>query len=360
MNKNLINKFLAEDNVCDQTWSFIKTKFSNIYILRFLAALLVITIHTISEFQLGIFKLSTITYGFQWYTTFLYVFCKPCVDIFLICTGISSFNKKKNNWKKYWTILVGFYFINIISEIYNIVHWDSKVLLSLFLPVIFANGRLWFFRVYFIFTPLIPYLNKIINSMKSSIIFIGLVLFISLLQYIPSNDFPQPYMSFANDGYSFLQFILMFLWGRSIIIVYVQLNLKHWYYHLLSLFMIASSYITFMFAGVKTSYGCTIIILNASFIIMSMISMNIKQNFLSNWICNLGKLSFWFYAVDAIYNQFTPWSLTMLTINAINNPNLQCYLWIINSSLAVIFFSLYLIVKKLFTHINNKRTQVNT
>ncbi len=330
-----------------------------IYILRFLAALLVITLHTIEAFSVGVYKFDTIQYDFQWYTSFMYVLCRPCVDIFLICTGIASFNKKKNNWKKYWIILAGFYVVNIISEAYSMVHWDNKVLLSLFLPVIFANNRLWFFRVYFIFTPLIPYLNKTINSMKSSMVFMGLVMFISILQYIPRWEYPQPSMSFANDGFSFLQFILMFLWGRAIIILYVQLNVKHVYYHLLSLFMIALSYVTFMFAGSSVQYCCTLVILNGTFIILSLLSINIKDNKFNNYLCNLGKLSFWFYAVDAIYNQFTPWSLTMLTINAIGNPNLQCYLWIINSSLSIMFFSLYLILKKLFTHINNKRTQVN-
>ncbi len=328
-----------------------------IYILRFFAALLVITLHAvdIEGFSIGIYKFNSIQYSFQWYTSFLFIICRPCVDMFLICTAISSFNKKKNNWKKYWTLLAGFYVVNTLSEIYNIVHWDNKVLLSLFLPVIFANGRLWFFRIYFIFTPLIPYLNKTINSMKSSMIFIGLVMFISLLQYIPSLEYPQPHEGFANNGFTFLHFVLMFLWGRAIIIVYVQLNLNQVYYHLLSLFMVVLSYVTFMFAGACVYYCCTIVVLSGTFMVLSLLSIDINDNKFNSYLCNLGKLSFWFYAMDAVRNQFTPWSLTTMIMKAINNPNLQCYLWIINVSLSIVFFSLYLLIKKIYITLNNKK-----
>lgn len=283
-------------------WTYIKTnKINNILIIRFVAAILVALFHAFKWIHT---ILPSNTMGFD-IDTYLLIVVTPCVDIFLLCTGFISFNKKKQNWKKYFMLLLIFYVFNFFYELKNIVNHNVNHG-SLFMPIIFAGGNLWFLKVYFVFTPLVPYLNKMIQKKKDAFFFIIFLIILFLLQYIPTNyDWWISSIFSLNSGVSLVQFIALYLLGRSIIFFIPCKKNNKWFIGvILYIVSMILSVILYLFIQ-KTLplYNSFQIVLMAVSICLVVLMINLPNNKLTKYMVKLGQLSLYFYMLN-IFSMF--------------------------------------------------------
>ncbi len=295
LNFNSLNSnFDKTDKPLQEIWQNVKTKkIKNIFVLRFVAAVLVILFHA---FQ-WIYAWGDNTQAESNASAYLLLITTPCVDTFLLCTGFISFNKKRQNWKKYFILFGVFFLLNFIFEINNIKNGYIDYW-SIFLPIIFGNAQLWFMKVYFVFTPLVPYLNKVIQKKRDAFFFIIFFIILYLFQYTPiDRDWWISTIFWLNQGVSLVQFICLYLLGRAIIFFLPTDNSKHWYVGLiLYIISVVLSIVCYLYLQ-KTLpiYNYFQVVLMAVAICLCGLMIKLPDNKLTTWLVKLGELSLWFY-----------------------------------------------------------------
>ncbi len=255
-------------------------------ILRFIGALLVILCH------LG--KLP--------------IFSLVGVGIFITCTAFLSLNKKTLNWKRYLSLLFVFYFFNLIYEIFQITINHNIDYLSIFLPVFFSRGRLWYLRVYMVFFFLIPLFNKAIKDRRDALYFLIYFILFSIIQYfLPKFEF-QANSFFVYHGWHILHFINFYLLTISII------HLVSWDKRLLKfnrIFWWVGFFVCYIFVVVLQHFlnyriyyntiECSIITFSFTF---AFFFIKFKSNKITKFFCMLGYNSLYFYLIDNIFDGF--------------------------------------------------------
>lgn len=154
---------------------FIDKKRMNVNILKLIASFFVIFIH--SRWLINNDSFSIVIDS---------IF-RPGVIIFLLCTSFNSFFKKKNNWKSWFNVLISLYIFNFIYELRYIIEINSFNYLSIFFPMLFGSSYFWYVKIYLLFYPLIPFLNKMISEKKEARLFILFFIFFITLNTILNN-----------------------------------------------------------------------------------------------------------------------------------------------------------------------------
>ncbi len=197
----------------DQIGQWVKNKRINVLILRFIASLFVIMLHIRYILNNGC---SSNSVAFS----IVEVFALPAVNIFIICSAIASFGKSKNNYKRYSMIVMLLYAIAIIDAITKVARHQNINYAAVLLPFIFYDG-LWYLRVYVIVYPLIPMLNKAIQTKKDSLIFVVFYFIFTITQYAFIREYN------ISNGYHILHFIFLHWFTRSCIILFFDLYYKN-------------------------------------------------------------------------------------------------------------------------------------
>ncbi len=101
----------------------VKIKRTNILIMRFIASIFVIILHAryliSSRIMLNIVEVITL----------------PAVNLFIIATSVSSFNKTKNNYRNYFKLICIVYIFNFILNInFIFINGEKPNYLNIFLP----------------------------------------------------------------------------------------------------------------------------------------------------------------------------------------------------------------------------------
>ncbi len=327
---------IFKENDHSNILNFINNKKTNIFILRFIAALFVIIFHSRpSEYTKGgVLFIETLT--------------TPCVDIFIICTALLSFDKKTNHWRKYLDFIITFYIVNFLYELPDIIHSDINYK-SLLVPMFWANGGFWYLKTYFFFYPLIPLLNKAINSKRDVGYFMIYFVFSLIAAHVLSKSGWGENILYMTN---LLLFVNVYSFTRSLLIV-INLNYKVWpllITYILSfgiVFVTRWFYVNLEFPRNWHSYTIFLAV-QFSFIIMW---FDFKKNWLSMFFADLGSMSLYYYVFDDIYRvNIRNYIVNMFSITdpiRVNVASISIQIFLSTIIASIILWTRRLISKKL-------------
>lgn len=336
--KKLVN-FISNDSDYNKLSDYIKSKRINILIIRFLCCFFVTCLHLIK-----IINKSGIYYV-------IYPTAIIAVDVFIMCTSFSSFNKTKSNYKHWFKMVLVLYIWNILIESttkhsINDVNW-----LMICLPFIYGKG--WYLIVYIFFYPLIPILNNAINNRKKSLTFCIFYVVFCIMQYF---NIPL----FDVYTFSIFNFIFLYMFTRSLIFLLTQISdenkvLLSWiaiYIMLITINILSSYY----YKKVDTIYSHLNNIGLATAFFMMIINMKFKQTYISNIISLLGSYSLYYYMFDNILI----YSCSNIKINILISPELTYFIAVIIKFLflTIIILTLHfgkILISKIYKRFSNKK-----
>ncbi len=272
----------------DEIGVWVKNKRTNVLILRFIASLFVIGVHLRFILNIG-YSSNSIAYSIVECITAI------GVNVFIICTTISSFMKQKNNWKHFGILVAILYIYFWVQQIINTTSGSNVDYLAIFLPI-FAPG-LWYLRAYVVFYPLIPIINKGLRDFKLAFTFIIFYLIFTISQSFVIREFN------ISEGYHLLHFIFLYMFTRSLMIVFFDYFKKKKTILLIS----GITYILLLIVNVITTYyvksnvkysDYPMLLLATSFSTFFMF-IDFKPNIFNKSIAFLGKQSLYFYILDS-------------------------------------------------------------
>ncbi len=300
MQCSLISRIKHREVNHEEIGKWVKDKRTNVLVLRFIASLFVIGVHLRFILNKG-YSSNSISFSIVECITV------TGVDIFIICTAISSYMKSKNNYKRY-LILVGILYLWSFSvQLQNIIMHNDIDYLALFIPFFFGKD-LWYLRAYVVFYPLIPIINKGLKDFNLAIMFIIFYMIFTITQSFDIREFN------ISSGYHILHFIFLYMFTRSMMIVFFNYFDKRKWILIIS----GSLYLLFLLSNILTTYyiksntrysDYPVIFMATSFSIFFMF-LDFKKNKFNKFICFLGRNSLWFYILDNRFSCIHKWGIS--------------------------------------------------
>ena len=222
---------------------------SNIEILRIIATLMVITVHT-AFFSLGLPKVFN---GSKLAVSTIQIWAIPAVDIFVLISGYFQIRPKVKSLGNY---LFQIFFYSISIYLLSLALGQCQLSLHGIMECFFMTDANWFIKSYLLLFIISPILNAFVDSsskqMHCSII-------LAMLAYQTIFDFATRADLSIRNGYSTMSFILLYLIGSYIRkysmgggktkVVAVGMSL-----YLMMLLPVISSYLGFLDAHYASKY----------------------------------------------------------------------------------------------------------
>lgn len=273
----------------------------NLDVLRILAMLMIISLHTIVHSKLFY---STSDMSIHILSLFLYYLVIIGVNIFVLISGYFLVDKEFS-WKKFFRIAieVWFYsiFILLLSFIFNFNLSVKEILFSIF-PI--TLKQYWFVPVYLLLYVISPYLNILIKYMnkKEHFTLLSLLIIIFTCYNALTHTFD------SSQGFGIIWFIILYL-TSAYIKKYIPLNTSKKYkikcslICILSAILMTTSYlIAFKVFGRNISrlrsYDNVVVFIQSLCMFMIFRNLNIKFNQkISKGIGLLSKATFGVYLI---------------------------------------------------------------
>lgn len=295
-------------------------------LLRMIAMMMVVTLHTLSRSGL----LTETARGSLKYETswFLEILCYCAVDCFILISGYVGLNTKfkLSRIADLW-LQVTFYTVGLNLLMSAIHHnFSGDKILHSFFPVM--NNTYWFFTQYFILSFFMPFINKLILSMdvkKLKAVFVTGMIFLSVIPMIVCflREFDESMVKdlfFENRGYSVIW--LSFVYAVGCIIKksseegMIKFRKPVSYLMLFILFCTATWGIHYISMNAKNSishdfivaYISPLIIFSAICLLIFFANLNIKSQAAVKLISIFSSGAFAVYLIHSnpsIYNEFT-------------------------------------------------------
>ena len=269
-----------------------------IELLRIVAMFLIVASHILTQGGL----INNAEYGSsQYYTVWtLMIFCYPAVNCFALISGYVGVEQSKKSYSKiiilwlnvvFYTVLITLCFLFFTNGKVGVMEW-----LKALTPA--STGQYWFFSAYFILFFMMPFLNKLIDSLdgkQAIILLLSLIVCFSIIPTLRQSD-----AFVLNSGYSPLWLIVLYLLGGVVkrLNLLEKIKMKWWVIILLSSLMLciiakfALEYIAYRLTGevkgggIFVSYISPLIVLIALSMLAIFARITIRNKF-SVWLIRL-------------------------------------------------------------------------
>ena len=330
---------------------------SNIEVLRIVAMLMVMLIHT-GFMSFGVPTASDIT-GKPYLSSLIFSnmsLCTPCVNIFILISGWFGINMKLN--KLAVLIFQAYFFSVICTFIYLFINQKESTTEILFRLLLLNGEDYWFVKSYILLMLLSPMINSFIEHSDGKILFTFLTIF-----YLTQTIFGWMSIDGISDfhgGYSVLSFIGLYVLGRALRLF----NGKKKFFCLKPIayfsFFVAIALIQFCMAVFVTLYGFDIagriftytnplVILQSVCILLAFTNMKPCFHKTINWIASSCLAVYLFHANSLILRPY----YAKIIRDYFNNNNI--YNAIIYASATIILvFAISILIDKIRMQIWNK------
>ncbi len=219
------------------------------------------------------------------------------VNIFIICTAIASFSKKKNNWWHLGYIIFALYVWNIGSELITCKNISDVNWGAITIPMILGGG--WYIKTYVFFFPIIPLLNRTIKDKKDSWLFLIFFAIFSAVEYGKLSIIDEVY------GFHILHFIFMYMATRAILILKYnyEFNKKKSTPIIIFIYLICviELFLLYWFYSDTVIYNTFDVVCCSFCFVLLFFDMNIKFNGFNKIFKFIGRYSLWFYTFDNMW-----------------------------------------------------------
>ncbi len=268
----------------------IRTKRNNCLLLRCIAVFFVAIFHLRYLLVLD-------NNNYLWLRQVVQAFTVIGVNVFIICTGIASFSKKKNNWWHLVYIIFALYVWNIGTELIVCKNISEVNWWSVTLPMILGGG--WYIKTYVFFFPIIPLLNRTIKNKKDSWLFLIFFAIFSIVEYRG--------LSIVDDAYGFhiLHFIFMYMATRAVLILKYnyQFNKKKSYPIIIFIYLmcVLELFLLYWFYSDAVIYNTFDVVCCSFCFVLLFMDMDVKFRGFNKFFKFVGLYSLWFYTFDNMW-----------------------------------------------------------
>ena len=264
---------------------------SNFELLRIILIIMIIILHYLSA-SIGGALTNTEAETINYYLIhFIESVCIVSVNIFIIITGYFMAKKKTIKVSKIINLVSIVVFYGIVIYLISVLIGTEKINIESVKKFIQSIADSWFITIYCILYLLIPFINKLIDSIskKNFKILLGiLIFFFSVWPSVWSKT------TVADGGYGIINFIIMYLIGAYIKLYMDEINVKN---KSILIFIISTIITTIcsLVADRAYNYNFVFNIIGAAVLFLIFKNIRIKQNKIIN------KLASYTFAVYIIH-----------------------------------------------------------